>query len=527
MNTLDSAPERGWVGEPKPFRVVLLTMYSVENAGVRYLSAALRRAGFQTTIVFLRDWVNNRLEMPSEEDLGLALQVIRQEKADLVGLGFISSLHSMAREVTSRIQAEFPSTPVVWGGIHVTSAPEDCLGQADYLCLGEGEAALIDLCDRLHQGGRTTDIPNIWACRDGQVHRNPLRPLIPDLDVLPWPDTDDFNKRYIENGRVRVEEPWKRTAEYRIYLSRGCPYDCSYCYTSILRELYGQKGKQFYRHRSVEHVLGELEHVRRTFPRLARVKIDDDTSFAFPEAWIAEFCQKYPQRIGVPFECLLIPPMLRQNLLGRLKAAGLVRVQTGIESGSPQESLEQHNRTPGNQAILKFGELNRRLKLSVVYDVIIDNPSATEQMKIETARFLLEIPRPYDVYFYSLNYFPGTALTRRMLAEGTLHPDQVEGRNTKAWKQFRVSMDWPRSPEDNFYLALYCLASKPFIPKAWIRWFLEHRTFWKRHWKPVFWLAWVSNLVKMGFVALRYLRDGELTWFKLRQYGDLRKLISQ
>ena len=219
--------------------------------------------------------------------------------------------------------------------------------------------------------------------------------------------------------------------------------------------------------------------------------------------------------------------MLRENLLARLKAAGLVRVQTGIETGSAEESRKIHNRTPGNQAILKFGELNRKLKLSVVYDVIVDNPSATEEMKAETARFLLEIPRPYDIYFYSLNFFPGTALTRRLLAEGTLHPDQVEGRNSKACQQFRVSMDWPRSPEDKFFLALYCLASKSFIPKGWIRRILENRTFWKRYWKPLFWLAWLANLVKMGGVALRYLRDGELTWFKIRQYGDLRKLISQ
>ncbi len=521
------APEQGWTGPPKTFHVALLALYSVENAGLRYLSAALRRAGFQTTLIFLRDWVNNRLEMPSEEDLQLALEILGQKKVDLIGLGFISSLHGMARELTLRIRSEFPKTPVVWGGIHVTSAPEDCLHQADYLCLGEGEAALIDLCARLHEGLPTTDIPNIWACRDGEVHRNPVRPLIPDLDVLPWPDTDDFNKHYIENGRVRVEEPWKRTAEYRIYLSRGCPYNCSYCYVSILRELYGEQKTPFYRHRSVEHVLGELERVRETFPRLARVKIDDDTSFAFPEPWIAEFCEKYPRRIGVPFECLLIPPMLRENLLTRLKAAGLVRVQTGIETGSAEESRTIHNRTPGNQAILKFGELNRKLKLSVVYDVIVDNPSATEEMKAETARFLLEIPRPYDIYFYSLNFFPGTALTRRLLAEGTLHPDQVEGRNSKACQQFRVSMDWPRSPEDKFFLALYCLASKSFIPKGWIRRILENRTFWKRYWKPLFWLAWLANLVKMGGVALRYLRDGELTWFKIRQYGDLRKLISQ
>jgi len=40
---------------PRPFRVVLMTIYSVENAGIRYVSAALQRAGFETHIVFLRD----------------------------------------------------------------------------------------------------------------------------------------------------------------------------------------------------------------------------------------------------------------------------------------------------------------------------------------------------------------------------------------------------------------------------------------------------------------------------------------
>ena len=113
--------------------------------------------------------------------------------------------------------------------------------------------------------------------------------------------------------------------------------------------------------------------------------------------------------------------------------------------------------------------VNKELKLNIVYDVIIDNPHATEEMKLETAEFLLELPRPYDIYFYSLNYFPGTALTKKSLEEGSLDPNLVEGKATKAWRQFRVSMDWPRSNEDKFYLAIYCLASKSFVPRSFIR----------------------------------------------------------
>lgn len=525
---LEDAPNReGVEAGTKKFTVVLMTIYSVENAGIRYVSAALQRAGFETHIIFLRDWVHNRLEMPSDRDIQMALDIIREKDADLVGLGFMSSLFSMAKKVTDDIRAEFPDLPMMWGGIHPTSVPEECIPHCDYVCIGEGEKAAIELCEALRDGGDVTEIPNIWSKIDGTVHRNKPRPLIQDLDWLPYPDVADDNKYYIEKGRLTIEEPWKRSAEYRIYFSRGCPYNCSYCYVSILRDVYEEKGKQFYRARSVEHILGELELMQKTFPKVARIKIDDDTSFAFGDDWMEEFLEKYPKRIGKPFECLLIPPMLRPEMLTKLVAAGLVRVQTGIESGSSKESKEIHNRSPGNRAIMKFAEFNKELKLNVVYDVIVDNPHATEEMKIETAEFLLDLPRPYDIFFYSLNFFPGTALTRQALAEGMIDPNEVEGRATKSWYQFRVSMDWPRSEEDRFYLALFCLASKSFVPKSLIRKFLDEREYWKQNLEPIYMLAQATNLAKMAWVAGRYFKNGELTWFKIRQYGDLTQMISQ
>jgi hypothetical protein len=176
---------------------------------------------------------------------------------------------------------------------------------------------------------------------------------------------------------------------------------------------------------------------------------------------------------------------------------------------------------------MRFAEANKEIGINVVYDVIVDNPHATEAMKLETAEFLLDLPRPYDIFFYSLNYFPGTALTRQGLADGTLDPNLVEGNNNKAWYQFRVSMDWPRSNEDKFYLAIFCLASKPFVPRSLIRSLIDQREHWKKNVEPVYYLAWASNYAKMFYVAMRYFKNGELTWFKVRQYSNLTQLISQ
>ena len=97
----------------------------------------------------------------------------------------------------------------------------------------------------------------------------------------------------------------------------------------------------------------------------------------------------------------------------------------------------------------------------------------------------------------------------------------------QSWYQFRVSMDWPRSDEDRFYLALFSLASKSFVPKAFIRKLLDEREYWKQNVEPIHRIAQATNYAKMAYVAARYFKNGELTWFKIRQYGDLSQLISQ
>ena len=208
----------------------------------------------------------------------------------------MSSLYPIASEVTRRIKERFPNIPIIWGGIHPTSDPEGCIDEVDYLCLGEGEEAILDLCNAMLNKEDDTQIKNIWARKGDVIHKNELRPLIQDLDWLPYPDIADENKYYIENGKYTIEEPWKRTAEYRIYFSRGCPYNCSYCYVSILRDVYNEKGRKFYRARSVSHILGELEAAQKVFPKIA-VKVDDDT-FAFGEDWMNEFLERYPKEVG-------------------------------------------------------------------------------------------------------------------------------------------------------------------------------------------------------------------------------------
>ena len=90
----------------------------------------------------------------------------------------------------------------------------------------------------------------------------------------------------------------------------------------------------------------------KLFPKVARIKVDDDTSFAFGDAWMEEFLERYPKEVGIPFECMLIPPMLRPNMIRKLMVAGLVRVQTGIESARQKNLLSFTIVRPGNKSIM-------------------------------------------------------------------------------------------------------------------------------------------------------------------------------
>jgi len=503
---------------------VIISLYGTENAGCRYISSALRRSGYPCHLIFLKEWRNNDLSRPTGKEIKLLLSHLREISPSIVGISLISSFLPVARELTGLIQDEL-KIPVIWGGIHPTAFPEECLESADFICQGEAEETLPELLRRLENEESLSGLRGIGYRQGKEVFINPVRPLIQDLDTLPLPDLDNDNKVLIDNDRIIPGEPIRAGAEYRIYISRGCPFSCSYCYNSILRRMYRGMGR-YYRFRSVEHVMRELEMAKKLLPHLRRVKIDDDTAFCYGEKWLDEFCEQYPERIGVPFECLIHPGLLRRKFLEKLKSAGLIKIQVGIESGSSRELESDFHRKGAYDKIKQFAEWNRDLKIEVVYDVIIDNPVATEKDKIDQVEYLLDLKRPFKIYLYSLTHFPGTELTMKLVKKGIIKPSEVEGKATKAWRQFRVDFSYPRSPRDRFYLSLLVLASHPWIPRSFLRCLLKSE-FLKKHPGPLWYFMIISNTIRMIGVAFQMLFRGELTIFKIRQYGRFSRMISQ
>jgi anaerobic magnesium-protoporphyrin IX monomethyl ester cyclase len=501
--------------------IVLICLYGMENNGIRLISSVLKKEGFNTHIIFFKRWINNDIRLPSEKDKEILIELLKELKADMVGIGFTSPFLNIARDITCHIKKNI-KTIVIWGGVHATAKPDECLEHCDIVCRGEGEAAMLDLATAYGKGIPLTGIKNTCYKLGNKVIFEEMRPLIQDLNSLPHQDYGGDNKYFIDN-RLYNLDPLMNSPELRVFASRGCPFSCSYCYNDILRKLYEKE--KYHRIKNSENAISEIEYGLSMFKNVKKIKFDDDT-FVFPKEWIDEFCQKYKKRIALPFEILFNAECLDNEALKKLKSAGLKRIQVGIQTGSRKESEEIYNRNLPLEKIRLFASAAKDLNLEVVYDVILDNPLAVPEDKEALIDFLLSLPRPFDLFIYSLTVFPGTGLCEMLLNKRLIREEDVEGSASKSFDQFRLSLSYPRKKEELFAACLVSLTSKSFIPKGFIL-LLKKSNFLKAHPLPLKWFAEFCNSIKLLFILIKMLICGEVNMWKFREYGSIRRSLIQ
>lgn len=500
----------------------LISLYGVENNGIRSISAVLGKEGFNTYLIFFKRWINNDIHLPIEKEKEILISLLKELNVDIVGISFTSPFLKISQEITQSIKDKLKVT-VVWGGHHATVKPEECLKYCDMVCKGEGEYAMLELVRACSSGFPLERIRNICYKRQNKTVLEEMRPLIQDLDSLPYPDYAGKNIFFIDGGRLQKIDPLVNARELRVFASRGCPFNCSYCYNSILRRIYSNEN--YYRIKSVENIISEIEYALSRFRGIRKIKFDDDT-FIFPKNWISEFCKKYKNRVGLPFEILFNAECLDKEVLRELRAAGLKRIQVGIQTGSVRESEEIYNRSLPIEKIREFAYASCDLKLDVVYDVILDNPLSSFKEKEELIDFLIELPRPFNLFLYSLTIFPGTELCELFLKKGLIRPDDVEGEANKSFYQFRLSFSYPRDKEELFVACVVSLTSKTFVPRSLIV-LLKRNYFLRRHPLALKWFAEFCNLVKLLHILVKMLMQGDLSIWKFKEYGLPKRFLIQ
>jgi anaerobic magnesium-protoporphyrin IX monomethyl ester cyclase len=183
-------------------RVGIISTWDVENNAVRIIAAGLREAGHHATEIYFKDWISNHLDPATEVQLANLVKVIRRENLNLVCISIRASAYANSAKILTEYIREQLGIAVLWGGMHPTIAPDECIEHADMLLCGEGELALADMADRLKAGEDIMDTPNCWFRISGEeVVKNALRPLVQDLDDLPFRDFHTHDHKFFINGK--------------------------------------------------------------------------------------------------------------------------------------------------------------------------------------------------------------------------------------------------------------------------------------------------------------------------------------
>ena len=409
--------------------VMLMALYRYQNYPVRIFHSMLQgMEGVEPHSVFLKNYFENTFSLPTPREEELFIEILKEVKPKLVGISVLSPYFKIAKRLTELIR-ENSEALVLWGGIHPTIAPESCISVADIVCVGEGEEALADLVECLKNNTEYSHIPNLWINRLDGVVKNPMRPLVQDMDSLPLPAYGQKNFAFIDNDRVRTDDP---TLKYDIFFvmgSRGCPFSCSYCVNSLLKPLFKGLGK-YPRRRSVDSILAEIKQDANVASR--KYILFYDEIFGNEKQWLDEFILRYKKEVGLPFYIQYNPNMVKSMLLeniGVLVGSGLQTLNLGIQSGSETIRKQIYKRSGKNEDILKIANHVAQYGICINYDLIIENPYDTAETLKETIDLLLQLPKPLSFHLYSLQFFPKYPLTKRALEAGLISSEEEITKN--------------------------------------------------------------------------------------------------
>ncbi len=345
-------------------------------------------------------------------------RAIDQYRPDVVGINTFTFTVPEAQRIAAHAKAL--GRVVVVGGPHPSLQKTEFFRhiEADYLCVGEGDLAMLRLAEALRDGSPLDGIPGISSrksppfCSDYNV--------ILELDSLPFPD-------YRFSGVNRI-------AEYPIITSRGCPYSCNFC---SVNKILGRK----WRARSPANVVEELRQAKGTYQMDHVAILDDDYTLKMDRA--KEICQLLiGERLGLTWSTPngIRADSIDDEMIRLFKASGCSYVAMGVESGDP-EVFRGVRKGEKLQEIEEAVRLCGKHGLPVVGFFIVGLPGSTYEAEMRSLDFSLKLRR-FGLTSAAWNMavpYPGTEMLDWVNAHGRLLKS-VDGAFPNG--NFRVEPTW-------------------------------------------------------------------------------------
>lgn len=362
--------------------IFIINDFVIDPLGIMYLSAALKNAGHEVSIIktVYRDYEKNALtnEKHSTTEVILneeaIIRSVQKENPDIVAYSTTTGMHQYYIRINKRIK-ESMSVFSIFGGPHPTFFPEFIHEDGiDAVCIGEADHVFVEFVNKKSAGLDFASTENFWIKDNkGNVKKNKLRPLIDNLDSLPYPDRELIYK---------FESSFKNPIKNFI-IGRGCPYDCTYCFNHAYYQLYAGKGRRV-RLRSPENVISEIQLVMHSAP-LNIVYFQDDI-FILSHTWLQKFLPLYISEIKLPYHCHLRADLVTEKLLIMLKEFGCLSVTLALESGNDNIRNNLLKRKMSKEQIYAACSLLKRYKIHFRTENMVGLPGESISEVLETLR---------------------------------------------------------------------------------------------------------------------------------------------
>ena len=342
------------------------------------------------------------------------LDWVKKEDPDILGFSVLHSAAKEAPKIAEWVKAENPNVTVVMGNYHATFNAERILKKypyVDVIIRGEGEYASLELAKRLEKGGDLREVKGITFRDNGKIVSTPDRPLIKNIDDLPFPDRDLMNAQYTSTiFGVKVA-----TKKFTTLLSsRGCPFQCSFCGCRKF-------ARGVWRARSVENIVEELEFLRSEgYEEFLFV----DDNFTLNRKRVMELCQKIRKEgMDIQWICDSRVDHCGYDMFREMVKAGCNTVYFGIESAN-QRILDYYKKSITSDQSIDAVRKARKAGIDIIVgSFIVGAPDETRSEIQNTLQFAQKL----DIDVPSLNIlgaFSGTDIWNDFVARGLINEDQ-------------------------------------------------------------------------------------------------------
>ncbi|MEW5717676.1 MAG: radical SAM protein [Chloroflexota bacterium] len=388
--------------------VLLVGAEELENLSTRYLAAVLRQHGYTVEIA----------PFSTADEMDAVVERAQIVQPRLVGLSIIFQYRAPEfLALADELRRVLPHAHITTGGHFATFTARELVRDypaLDSVVRGEGELTLLELVRQLDAPETWDNILGLSFRRDSRVINNAPRPLIADLDTLPFPSRDTPPQQHLGIGVSPIVG------------SRGCYRDCAFC---SIRAFYGGSRGALQRFRSISNLVDEMEMLYRDFG--VRFFIFNDDEWFPPGDARVERIDDLERGLARRKLDLIMSIKCRaddvdENLFRRLLDLGVTRAYVGVESGSDHSlrTLNKKTTVAQNQRAL---ETLHRVGMLADFGLIFFDPDSTiEDVRANLAFFrAMAGDGQAPLSFGRMEVYAGTPMLDRLTREGRLTGDYL------------------------------------------------------------------------------------------------------